>query len=308
LKAMGLTVRGKDVFPMYDEILPESMRNLAIEAGLLPEFERKEKRVFDLGELPTRSAVFCPGCPHRSSFYLLNKLKLPVTGDIGCYNLGCLPPFEAQHTMGSMGSSIGQLQGISASGSLERGVCTIGDSTFFHAGLTPLLDMVHNQGNGVVIIMDNATTAMTGHQDHPGITHNLMGKPVERVDIGGLCKAMGVKLVREVNAFEIKEVEASLQECLAWEDGPAVLITKGECIFVSRNPQPAYAVDPAKCTACDTCTRVGCPAVIKVEERNLKNNRRKSGIDPVLCNGCGVCSQVCPFGAISQTDRKEAAE
>ena len=308
IRAMGLAVRGKDVFPSFDEILPDKMRELAIDAGLLPESERRHPRVIDLGELPTRAAVFCPGCPHRSSFYLLSKMKLPVTGDIGCYNLGCLPPFHAQHTMGSMGSSVGQLQGISVSGCPERGVCTIGDSTFFHAGMPPLVDMVHNRGRGVVMIMDNGTTAMTGHQDHPGMEKTLMGATVERIDIETLVKAMNVKLVRSVDAFRVKEVEAALKECLTWEDGPAVLITKGACILVSRDPKPAYAVDLEKCVACDTCTKVGCPAVIKVDQINPRNKKRKTAIDPVLCTGCSICAQVCPAYAIYQTSEKEAAE
>ncbi|MGB9552864.1 MAG: thiamine pyrophosphate-dependent enzyme, partial [bacterium] len=269
IKAMGIKVRGKDIFPPYDEILPEKMRECAEKAGLIePSLKRK---VIDLSNLPTRAAVFCPGCPHRATFYVLAKLKVPVTGDIGCYNLGSLPPFSAQHTMGSMGSSVGQLHGVYVSGCPERAVATIGDSTFFHAGMPPLVNMVHNHSKGVVIIMDNSTTAMTGHQDHPGMDHTLMGEPTEKVDIHRLVEAMNVKLVRSVNAFDVKEVESTLKECLAWDEGPAVMITKGECIFVSRKPKPAYAVDPEKCIACDACLKVGCPAVVKSEEIYSKN-------------------------------------
>jgi indolepyruvate ferredoxin oxidoreductase alpha subunit len=306
IKALGIETRGKDIFPSFDEILPEKMRELAVQAGLIKDGE--EKRIIDLGYLPTRAAVFCPGCPHRSTFYVLAKLKVPVTGDIGCYNLGCLPPFNAQHTMGSMGSSVGQLHGVSISGCPEKAVATIGDSTFFHAGMPPLVNMVHNHGKGVVIIMDNSTTAMTGHQDNPGMDQTLMGKPTQRVDIHRLAEAMGAKMVRTVNAFDVKEVEVTLKECLKWDDGPAVMITKGECIFISRNPQPAYTVDLNKCIACETCIKVGCPAVIKAEEIYPKNKRKKAKIDPVLCNGCGVCAQVCATGAIYQTEKLEAKE
>lgn len=308
IRAMGIAVHGKDVFLSYDEILPATMRERSIAAGLLPAEERRVPPQCDVGELPARNAVFCQGCPHRSTFYLLSKMGLPVTGDIGCYNLGCLPPFSAQHTMGSMGASIGQLHGISVAGGPERAVCTIGDSTFFHAGLPALANMVHNRSKGVVIILDNATTAMTGHQDHPGMEKTLMGEPTTRIDIEGLCRAMGVKMVRAVDAFNVKEVEQSLKECLTWEDGPAVLIPKGKCIFVARDPQPAYAVDLTKCVSCGACTKAGCPAIALAEETNIATGKHKMTINAVICNGCSVCSQVCPTGAIYRTGRKEAAE
>ena len=160
-----------------------------------------------------------------------------MAGDIGCYNLGALPPFSAQHTMGSMGASIGVLHGMGKSGLPEPAVCTIGDSTFFHAGIPPLLNMVHNKGKGTVIIMDNSTTAMTGHQDHPGIGFTLMGEKVKKVDIYGLVKAMGVEKILKVNAFDVKAMEMALKECTAY-DGTAVLIAEGECVFISKDPQP----------------------------------------------------------------------
>jgi indolepyruvate ferredoxin oxidoreductase alpha subunit len=249
--------------------------------------------------LPNRSPVLCPGCPHRTSFYLLNKLKLPVAGDIGCYNLGTLPPFSAQHTMGSMGASIGVLHGMGKSGLPEHPVCTIGDSTFFHAGIPPLLNMVHNKGVGTVIIMDNRTTAMTGHQDHPGIDKTLMGEPTKRVDIHGLVKAMGVEKVLKVDAFDVGAMERALKECTAFR-GTSVLIAEGDCVFVSRTEKPAPEVDLDLCTACGLCAKLSCPAIVKVDEANQKTKKRKSGINPVLCNGCDVCAQVCPAKAIKK--------
>jgi indolepyruvate ferredoxin oxidoreductase alpha subunit len=225
-------------------------------------------------------------------------MKLPVAGDIGCYNLGTLPPFSAQHTMGSMGASIGVLHGMGKSGLPEHPVCTIGDSTFFHAGIPPLLNMVHNKGIGTVIIMDNRTTAMTGHQDHPGIDKTLLGEPTKRVDIYGLVKAMGVEKVLQVNAFDVGAMEKALKECTTFK-GTSVLIAEGECVFVApTHARAAYEVDLDLCTACGLCAKLGCPAIVKAEAVHPKNKRNKSGINPVLCNGCEVCAQVCPTGAI----------
>ncbi len=295
IKAMGVPVVGKEYFPPWDELLPQTIRKIAAEKGLRGPLE---KGVFSPPPaLPNRSPVLCPGCPHRTSFYLLNKMKLPVAGDIGCYNLGTLPPFSAQHTMGSMGASIGVLHGMGKSGLPEHPVCTIGDSTFFHAGIPPLLNMVHNKGVGTVIIMDNRTTAMTGHQDHPGIDKTLMGEPTKRVDIYGLVKAMGVEKVFQVNAFDVGAMEKALKECIAFQ-GTSVLIAGGDCVFISKNAAPAYEVDLDLCTACGLCARLSCPAIIRVEAVHEKTKKKKSGIDPVLCNGCDVCAQVCPTKAI----------
>jgi indolepyruvate ferredoxin oxidoreductase alpha subunit len=196
-----------------------------------------------------------------------------------------------------MGASIGVLHGMGKSGLPEHPVCTIGDSTFFHAGIPPLLNMVHNKGIGTVIIMDNRTTAMTGHQDHPGIDKTLMGEPTKRVDIYGLVKAMGVEKVLKVNAFDVGAMEKALKDCTSHK-GTSVLIAEGDCIFVSRNAHPSYQVNLDLCTACGICSKLSCPAIIQVEGRHEKTRKRKTGINPVLCNGCDVCAQVCPTHAI----------
>jgi indolepyruvate ferredoxin oxidoreductase alpha subunit len=299
MKAMGISAVGKEIFPPFDELLPQTLKRLAINASLLPKRQRERPHPSSPADLAGRNPVLCPGCPHRTSFFLLNKMKLPVAGDIGCYNLGALPPFSAQHTMGAMGASIGVLHGMGKSNLPEPAVATIGDSTFFHAGIPPLLNMVHNKGVGTVIIMDNSTTAMTGHQDHPGMGVNLMGERTKKVAIDELVKAIGVEKILKVNAFDVKAMEEALKECTAYK-GTAVLIAEGECVFISRNPQPAYEVDLDLCTACGICSRMGCPAIVKVKAKHEKTGKRKTGIDPVLCSGCDVCAQVCPTSAIQK--------
>jgi indolepyruvate ferredoxin oxidoreductase alpha subunit len=297
IRGMGIKAEGKSIFPPCGELLPQTIQDLAVEHGLLPKSKARVKPAEPPADLPGRSPVLCPGCPHRSSFFLLNKMKLPVAGDIGCYNLGTLPPFEAQHTMGAMGASVGVLHGMGKSDLPEPAVCTIGDGTFFHSGIPPLLNMVHNGGKGTVIIMDNRTTAMTGHQDHPGVEWTLGAGTTEPVDLVNLVKSLGVEKVLKVDAFDVGAMEKALKECTGY-DGVAVLIATGPCVFISKDPQPAYEVDPAKCVACGTCTRAGCPALVKSDEVNPKNNKLKTRIDPVLCVGCEVCSQICPTGAI----------
>lgn len=301
VRAMGIPARGKELFSICGELLPEDIAAACRKAGILKDAAP------DVAEapagLPERSPLLCSGCPHRSTFYNLSRMKLPVAGDIGCYNLGTLPPFNAQHTMGAMGASVGVLHGMGLSGLPEPAVCTIGDGTFFHAGIPPLLNMVHNKGKGTVIIMDNRTTAMTGHQDNPGIASTLSVGSAAPVDIAGLCRACGVEKVLTVNAFDVGAVRAGLEECTAC-DGVSVLITRGDCVFVSRRPKPARSVDPAVCIACGQCIKSGCPSVVLSDERHA-NGRRKARIEPVTCVGCGVCAQICPVHAISGPGEEE---
>ncbi|NCB30111.1 MAG: indolepyruvate ferredoxin oxidoreductase subunit alpha [Clostridia bacterium] len=300
ISRMGIQVIGKSLFPPCFELLPDRLMDIALANGLLKEDTRKASIMPPA--LPDRSPVLCAGCPHRSTYYNLAKMDVPAAGDIGCYNLGAQPPFRAQHTMGAMGASIGVLHGMSIAGLPENRVCTIGDSTFFHSGLSPLANMVHNESRGVVILMDNYTTAMTGHQDHPGTDYKILRtNKARKIEIEPLVKAMGVNMVKTVDAFNVKEVEEGLKECLAY-DGPSVLITKGACVQIEKKPQKAFSVDPSKCVACHVCLKVGCPSIMLSEEENPRIKKKKCRIDPTLCAGCGVCSQVCPAKAIGRKE------
>ena len=301
VRAMGIPARGKDIFSICGELLPEDIAESCRKAGIL---EGEAPAVKDhSSDLPVRSPLLCAGCPHRSTFYTLSLMGLPVAGDIGCYNLGTLPPFNAQHTMGAMGASVGVLHGMGLSDLPEHAVCTIGDGTFFHSGVAPLLNMVHNKGKGTVIIMDNRTTAMTGHQDNPGIEATLSSGTVAPVDIPNLCRACGVEKVVSVDSFDLADVRRGLEECVAY-DGVSVLISRGDCVFVSRNPKPARVVDTSKCIACGKCIQSGCPSVVLSDEINPKNGKRKARIDSVTCVGCDICTQICPMHAISAPEAK----
>jgi len=296
---MGIKVTGKELFPPCFELLPDRLLDIALKNGMLSD-DPREHTTAAVKDLPGRSPVLCAGCPHRSTYYNLAKMDIACAGDIGCYNLGVMPPFRAQHTMGAMGASIGVLHGMSIADLPEVRVCTIGDSTFFHSGLPALANMVHNEGRGCVILMDNYTTAMTGHQDHPGTDYKVLRtNRARKIEIEPLIKAIGVKMVKTVDAFNIKEVEEGLKECLAF-DGPSVLITTGACVQINKTSQAPYVVDADRCIACQQCLKAGCPAIMVSEEINAKTKNKKCRIDPTLCNGCGVCSQICGVKAISQ--------
>ena len=296
IRAMGLDVKGKEYFPACYELIPDLLRSCSIEAGLL-EVPKGEDLIERIENLPPRVPVLCAGCPHRSTYFWLAKMGIPVAGDVGCYNLGCLPPFNAQHTMGCMGASIGVLHGMSVAGAPEKGVATIGDSTLFHSGLPALANMVHNQSKGVVIVMDNGTTAMTGHQDHPGTDWSLHGKAAPRIPIEPLVRAMGIEKVVPVDAFDTAAVKAGLDDCLAF-DGPSVLITEGPCVQVTKPDLAAYSVEADACVACGTCFKLGCPAIVKSELMHEKTGKHKAEIDLTQCVGCDMCRQVCPTSAI----------
>jgi indolepyruvate ferredoxin oxidoreductase alpha subunit len=305
IKATGIACRGKEIFSACGELTPAVIEQSAAKADLLSWEAVKGARQVAPPDLPGRSPVLCPGCPHRSTFYVLSKMKkVVVAGDIGCYNLGALAPFNATDTMGAMGASVGVAHGFDVAGIPDPFVAVIGDSTFFHAGIAPLLNIVHNGGKSTVIILDNHTTAMTGHQDHPGVGVKLGGEPAPRVDIQALVQALGVPDVQKVDAFDLKAVEQALKEALAFDD-PSVVIVDGPCTFVGPGPAGTFVVDSEKCTACGICFRLGCPAIIRSAHVHAKTGRPKAKIDPVLCVGCDMCAQVCPTMAIHPAKEKE---
>ncbi|MBM4456384.1 MAG: indolepyruvate ferredoxin oxidoreductase [Chloroflexi bacterium] len=297
VRLLGIPAAGKSIFPSYGELLPATIERCAIAAGLLPAHPGAVKRSVPPADLPARSPILCPGCPHRSTFYTLNKLKYVVAGDIGCYNLGALPPFDATDTMGAMGASIGVAHGFHAAGLADRSVAVIGDGTFFHSGMAPLLNMVHNNSKGTIVILDNRTTAMTGHQDHPGVAQTLAGAEGGQVNIADLCRAMGVKDVRVVDAFDMEAVQRNLKETVAC-DGLSVIVMDGPCVFVELERKAPFEVDADLCNGCTLCFRLGCPAIFRADELDARTGRPKAGIDPVLCVSCDMCRQICPRKAI----------
>ena len=301
----------KSIFPLAGELNPKIVRHSAVEAGLLPpETGTSPEAAFEAPlddeiplilaeELPNRPPVLCPGCPHRSTFYILSKLKRPINGDIGCYTLGVVPPLSAMDTCGCMGASIGVAHGAAAAGDSERHIAVIGDSTFFHTGIQALMNVVYNQSNVITIIMDNRITSMTGQQDNPGSGVTLQGRETNEVDIEALVRAIGIQRVKRVEAYDVKAIETTLKAWLKIDE-PAVLITDHACALVpeERKKYLALEVEAEACNGCTICFRIGCPAIIQSEERDPKYNRPLADIDPLLCTGCEICAQVCPRDAI----------
>jgi indolepyruvate ferredoxin oxidoreductase, alpha subunit len=300
IRLMGIPVQGKSIFPLIGELDPGVVRNCAIHAGLLPESSRPPVVQVEAGALPARPPVLCPGCPHRSTFYVLNKLKVPVNGDIGCYTLGLVPPLSAIHTCGCMGASIGVAHGAMKAGSPERHVAVIGDSTFFHTGIPALINVVYNQSPVITVIMDNRITGMTGHQENPATGHTLQGKETTEIEFEPLVRALGVKHVKTIEAFQVEEIEKTLKEFIKLDE-PSVLITREPCALLpeGRKRWVPLEVIAEKCNGCSLCFRIGCPAILKSDELDEHYQRPKALIDSGLCTGCEICAQVCPRDAIT---------
>ncbi len=302
LRAAGIPVaHGKDIFPLCGELTLSNVRAGALKAGLiegtLPELVAPLSEV----TVPARSPALCPGCPHRAFFYNLrrNRNKVVIAGDIGCYSMGVLEPFRSMDMLISMGASIGMAHGFRQAGGQEKAVATIGDSTFFHSGLSPLAGAVYNRANIAVAVLDNRITAMTGQQHNPSTGKTLQGEDAVEIDIAGVCRGLGVAQLTEVNAWDVKGVNTALRETLDHEGGPAVMIVRGACVFTPHfKLQPRMIVDAEKCVACGTCFRVGCPAILKSDEVYEKTGKHKATIDRLLCTGCTVCMQTCPQTAI----------
>lgn len=287
----------KSIFPILGELNSAIVRESAVKAGLLQ--EEKITSLFQTNiQLPPRPPTLCPGCPHRSSFFVLNKLKVPVNGDIGCYTLGIAPPLSTTDTCGCMGASIGVAHGAAVAGDKERHVAVVGDSTFFHSGIAPLINVAYNKSNVITIIMDNRVTGMTGHQENPGTGRTLQNLDTVSLDIEALVRACGISKVLTVEAYDVDLIEKTLRQWLK-EDGPGVLITKEECALLPAARKkyiPLQVTD--HCNGCTICFRIGCPAITKSEELDPKYNRPLALISQELCTGCEICAQVCPLDAI----------
>ena len=249
--------------------------------------------------IPPRPPVLCAGCSHRGPFYVLGKLKATVTGDIGCYTLGLSPPLSAMDTTVCMGAAIGNAIGMKkANLPNPRLAAVMGDSTFFHSGMTGLLDAVYNKTPITLVVLDNRITAMTGHQPNPGSGRTILGIDSPAVRIADIAKAFGVPRIHEVDPYDLATLEATLKECL--ESGEtSLVVVRGPCVLNEKiGGQRISVVDADKCRACGACFRLGCPAIVR-GEATPDGKRAKSAIDPQACIGCTLCNQVCPFGAIT---------
>ena len=287
-KAMGLKVdAGKDVFPLIDEF------SQTLLAKALKGEEKPYVTVDD--PVPVRPPVMCAGCPHRGIFYTLSKNKVTVLGDIGCYTLAAGAPLHAIEMCLCMGASIGAVHGFNKALGEEgerKTVAILGDSTFMHSGMTGLADIAYNQSNSTVIILDNSTTGMTGHQQNPTTGFNLRGEPAGKIDLEALCRAMGFRRVVVVDPYDLKECDRVINEELAAPE-PSVIIARRPCTLLKTvKAQPPVKVVNDNCKGCKSCMKIGCPAISMRE--------KKAVIDPTQCTGCGVCIQMCQFDAMEQ--------
>ena len=283
-RQIGVAVSGKDVLPMIDELTQ------GVVARCLGRPEKETVTLED--EIPGRPPVMCAGCPHRGLFYTLAKHKVTVLGDIGCYTLAAYEPLYAIETCECMGASVSSIHGFNKALEKEsegKTVAVLGDSTFMHSGMTGLANIAYNQSNSTVIILDNSTTGMTGHQQNPTTGKNLRGEPAGKIDLETLCRAMGVRRVRVVDPYDLKATEQVVTEELA-ADEPSVIITRRPCVLLKTvQKHPPYRVEAEACKGCKQCMKIGCPAI------SWKD--KKAVVDPTQCVGCGVCEQLCKFGA-----------
>lgn len=291
--ACGITVsRFPGEMPGDGELSPGLVRSA---------FDREEApHAKPCDDIPSRPPALCPGCPHRVVFKELSRVRAIVTGDIGCYTLGALPPLAAMETCVDMGASVSMAHGfeLALAGEEHRPVvAVIGDSTFAHSGLSSLMSTVYNQGSGTVCILDNRTTAMTGRQGNPFNGETLQGRTSRELDLAGVVRALGVKDVREIDPYDVRAVRTALKEAVS-QDELSVLIFRHPCVLLTRTRQRACVVSD-ECKACGACIAIGCPALSKDENG-------KAHIDADMCIGCDQCAQYCAFGVITKPDEAGA--
>ncbi len=291
-KSIGVDVIGKDVFTLQGEYTPTMIKKAVLGEDAAPYEEIGE-------QIPIRPPVMCAGCPHRGVFYVLKKLGLIVSGDIGCYTLGATPPLQSVDTTICMGASVSAAHGMAKARGAEfnkKLVSVIGDSTFMHSGITGLVDIVYNKGNNTVIILDNSITGMTGHQDNPTTGYTIRKEPTKQVNLITLCKAIGIENVVVADPFDVKNFEKIVKEETERE-APSVIIAQRPCALLPpmRKKYSGHCEITDKCKKCKLCMKLGCPAI------SLAGDTVK--IDVTQCNGCGLCTNVCPFGAIEKGDK-----
>ena len=286
-KALGLDVIGKDVFTLLGEYTPAMIAKAVLGTEPAPFVAAEEA-------IPNRPPVLCAGCPHRGTFYVLKKLGLVVSGDIGCYTLGAVAPLASVDTTICMGASVSAAHGMAKARGAEfnkKLVSVIGDSTFMHSGITGLVDIVYNKGNNTVIILDNSITGMTGHQENPTTGRTIRGEETKQVNLIALCKSVGIEHVVVADPFDVKNFEKVVKEETD-RDEPSVIIAQRPCALLKTVKYTGVCEVNDKCRNCKMCMKLGCPA-ITADEKGVH-------IDPNQCNGCGLCVNVCPFGAIEK--------
>lgn len=295
VKAMGIACDGKNFVPRVGELSPTTLA--ASRAAM--EGSEPEAPAFGCdADLPARPPVLCPGCPHRGIFYALGKHDVIVTGDIGCYSLGVFKPLDRMDVILCMGGGVSMAHGLDKAGEPRPVVGMVGDSTFFHSGITGLLDIAYNRGSATIIVVDNRTTAMTGHQDHPGTGRTLMGEKTREASIADFGRACGIERTVEVNPYDLERTLDVLAEEID-SDEPSLIVSKAPCPLALRQAVgPMRRIDPEKCRGCSACLRLGCPAI--------EGDEAKPEISAYLCSGCGLCEQVCRFGAVVEVGGEEA--
>ena len=284
---LGIPCAGKELFPCIDEL---SQNKVAAQLTTAPDAGVKLEEA-----IPPRPPVMCAGCPHRGLFYTLKKNKLTVMGDIGCYTLGAVAPLAAVDSVICMGASVSGIHGFSKSqnGAADnKTVAVIGDSTFMHSGITGLVNMAYNESNATVIIVDNSITGMTGHQQNPTTGFNLKGDPCAKIDLETLCRSVGIRRVRVVDPYDLKQCDEAIKEELAAAE-PSVIISRRPCALLKYVKHKAPLIsDPDQCVGCKACMKIGCPAI------SMEGGKAK--VDATQCVGYGVCEQLCKFGALKE--------
>ncbi|MBQ6614779.1 MAG: indolepyruvate ferredoxin oxidoreductase subunit alpha [Thermoguttaceae bacterium] len=292
----GLTCKkiyGKDIVPLCGELFTENLWK--VRQKLDGTVQELPSRDVDVKSLPARPPVLCAGCPHRGIFFPLSKMDVVITGDIGCYTLGMLPPLNAMDTVLCMGGGISVAHGIAKAGEKKPVVGIVGDSTFFHSGMTSLSNIIYNNSNVTIIVLDNRITAMTGHQDNPGTGVTLMGEQTVAADIESIGRALGMKNVVTLDPFDQKTVVETLKKATQSPE-PWLIISRSPCLLKTRKPQGTVRViDPDKCKKCGSCLKLGCPAIESTGKGTVPS------VNTNLCSGCSLCNQTCKFNAISNS-------